>query len=116
MAKTIIVHAPCGSNSVSAEDFLEADGSGNVKAYDGTGDVLGIAMTNKDSSNNVGCIKHGLVRLTSVAASYKFGDKVEWATGQKVQAFAVGTLVGRAVETKTTTSTDNQLQVYVDFA
>jgi len=116
MVKPIIVTADCAANAVVAKDFLEADGAGAVKAFDGTGVALGIAETNKDIENRVGCIKQGLIKLPTTAAAYAFGDQVEWAAGQTVAAYSAGVIVGTAAESKTTTSGDNYLLVYVNFA
>lgn len=116
MVKRVVITAPCGSNTVVAGDFLETDGSGAVKAFDGTGTVLGIANSDKDTENNVGCIKQGIVNVPSAAATYSFGDQVEWAASQTVQAYSSGVIVGTAAETKTTTSGLPNLAVYVNFA
>lgn len=116
MVKRVVLTAPCGSNAVAAGDFLEADGSGAVKAFDGTGTVLGVAVADKDSENNVGCIKQGIINATSAAATYNFGDQVEWAAAQTVTAYTTGVIVGTCAETVTTTSSLPALAVYVNFA
>jgi hypothetical protein len=116
MVKRIVLTAPCGANAVVAGDFLETDGAGAVKAFDGTGTPLGIAASNKDTENNVGCIKQGIVNIPSAAATYSFGDVLDWDTGQTVKATVGGVVVGTAAETKTTTSGLPNLAVYVNFA
>jgi len=117
MSKPMVIGASAGSNAVVAKDFVETDGSGCVKAFDGTGDILGITIANKDVNNMVGVIKQGIVFVPTVSyGTYQFGDKVEWAAGQTVQSLSTGVLVGTIAKTKQATSTDNLLAVYVNFA
>ena len=116
MSKPMIISATCGANAIAAKDFLEADGSGDVKAFDGTGVVLGIAASAKDSENRCGCIKQGLLKVPTTNAAYDFGDELEWVADQKVQAKSAGVTVGRAAESKTTDSADNLLKCYFNFA
>ena len=120
MTKPIIVSANSAANVVVGGDFLEADGSGFVKAYDGAGTILGRAEGNpQTTTKELGCIKQGLIPVATTNDAYNFGDQVFWIAGAggKVDDGTVGTvLVGRAIETKTTTAADNSLQVYINFA
>lgn len=114
MVKPIVITADAGANAVLGGDFVQPDGAGFVEASDGTA-VIGRAETTKDSENNVGVIKQGLIRVGTTNATYEFGDQVEWVAGQKVVAFGAGSLVGTAAETKTTTTADNSLLVYMNL-
>lgn len=116
MVKKIVLTAPASTNTIAAGDFLETDGSGYVKAFDGTGTVLGNAESNKNTNNIVGVIKQGVIRVPTVNATYVFGAQVEWVAAQKVQAYSAGVIVGTVAENKTTTTADNYLSIYVNFA
>jgi len=103
--KTFILSAVSAAD-IAAGMFVKADGSGAVVENDTAGSELGIAESSAVFANpgrkNVGVIKQGLVTVTGVAATYKFGDKVEVATdGQSVQAFSAGALIGTVAEPET---------------
>jgi len=122
MVKPVTISAPAGTNVIAAGAFLETDGAGAVKAFDGTGTILGRAESGFDPADPlaagdefVGCIKQGLIRVAAAAATYSFGDEVEWDTGHTVKAGNT-LLVGTAAETKTTTSGDPILKVYMNIA
>jgi len=116
MVKRIVLTAPCGANAIAGGDFLETDGAGAVKAFDGTGTILGIAVADKDTENNVGCIKQGIVNVPAAAATYSFGDVLDWAAAQTVVATIGGVVAGTAAETITTTSGLPNLAMYVNYA
>jgi len=115
MSKPIVLSADCAANAVLSRQFLEADGAGALKQFDGVGVPLGLAESDKDSENRVGCIKQAYMKVPTTNAAYNFGDEVEFAAGHVVQALAAGVKVGRAAESKTTTATDNELLVYFNF-
>lgn len=115
MSKPIILDVDCGSNSVSAKDWLEQDGSGAMKAFDGTGDAKGVAISNKNDNEHVGMVKLALIKLDAVAAAYNVGDDLELdGTGQKLQALNLGTKVAEAAETLTL-SADGELLVFINL-
>ena len=106
---------PCGSNAVAAKEWLEQDGSGAMKKFDGTGVAKGVALTNKDIENNVAMIKIGFMKLTAAAATYNVGDKLELdGTGQVLTADVGGTIVAEAAESLVL-SADGDLLVYVNI-
>jgi len=113
MVKPIVITAPCSTNAVSAKDLLEQDGSGYVKKFDGSGVPKGIALVDKDASNNVPMMVLGIVDMPAAAATYNFGAVVEGnATG--VTAYSSGTRLGFATKTQiisTTYSTTDTLQI-----
>jgi len=116
MSKPMVVTAPCGANAIAAKNFVMQD-AGVIKLSDGTA-AIGVAMANKDIKNNVGVIKQGVIKFPSANDTYNWGDEVEVAVdGITVQAVGTtNTVVGKVVETKTTTTPDNLVAVYVNFA
>jgi len=117
MTKPIIVTVPCGTNTVTAKDFLEQDGSGAMKKLDASGTPLGVAFTSKDTENNVGMVQQGLMNLPAAAASYNVGDIVE-GNSSGVTAYSAGTKVGMVAETATIStgySGTDTLKVYLNM-
>ena len=114
MSKPIILDVDCAANAVLAKQWLEQDGSGAMKAFDGTGDAKGVAVSDKNVSNHVGMVKQALIKLIAIAATYNVGDSLEIdATGQALQALSLGTKVGEAAETLVL-SADGELLVYMN--
>ena len=111
MSRTHPISVDCGANAVVDADFVEADGSGAVKAFDGTGSPIGIASQDKDAQNKVALIRRGLESVGTVNAAYKIGDALEANSSQKLVALTTGTQVATAMESKTTTTADNKLLV-----
>ena len=115
MSKPMIYTVPCGSNSVSDRDLLEQDGSGAVKAYDGTGAVIGVANCDKDGENNVAMLTKGLKKVAvGASGDYNVGDKLG-VNSDGVVSFSSGTVFGRAAETKTGLVTSDLLLCEVDI-
>lgn len=101
MTKPIVITMPCAANAVSRGMPVEADGAGAVKEFDATGKGLGLAVTDKDSLNNVGVAMIGYARSKAAAAAYSAGDKLEFSTSG-VQAYGTtNSYAGIAAETKT---------------
>ena len=108
---------PCGSNAVGAKKWLEQDGSGAMKEFDGTGLAKGISLAAKDVEDNVAMIKIGYMKVGAKAASYNVGDRLELdGTGQLVTADVGGAIVGIAAETATIASDGDELLVFIHIA
>lgn len=126
-SKSVVISAPVTATaSVAASVFVKQDGSGGVVANDAAATAIGFTTSSADNTatpdylhqaEDVGVVKQGLIRVpATVAAAYEFGDAVELqADGQTVVAGATNQ-IGTAAETKTTTSGDPELLVYVNFA
>ena len=113
----ITYSAPCGSNTMGAQKWVEQDGSGALKQFDGTGTPRGYTLAAKDSNNNVGVQTQGLA-LCPVAGSATFnvGAALE-VTTSGVQAYVTGLKIGFAAETTTiVTSAELLVMINIDNA
>jgi len=120
MTKPIILTINGAANAILNEEFVEQDGSGSIKAFDGTGSPVGLAVNDKDVDDNVPVLKLGLVNLPAAADTYNPGDPVE-ATTQGVTALSGGTQVGTIaspapVVVANAYSEDEQVIVYLNVA
>ena len=115
-SETLAVSLNAAANAIAEKDFIEVDGSGAIKAFDGTGVPIGIAISAKDGDNLAGVILgRKLMKITSVAAAYEIGDALEADSSQRVLAQSSGTTIGIAVESKTTSTGDLDLLCVVNF-
>lgn len=121
--KPIILGADVlAGESIVAGQFVAIDGTGFVKASGTAGTEKGVAESSQIVGNSqyvgkIGVVKQGLVSVPSVNDTYNWGDKVEVATGgQSVQALDKGTFVGTVAKTKTTTTDDNKVLIYINLA
>lgn len=120
--KTVTLSAPAGANEITAGTFVETE-SGAVIEWDGTGTIVGFAESGVNDAaspldqggTNVGVIKLGLVNVEAAAATYNFGDALEAADANTVQALNLGQQIGTAAETKTLAA-PGLLKVYLNIA
>jgi hypothetical protein len=119
--KPIILGANVGAGSILAGQFVKKDGAGAVVANDTATSEIGIAESSQIVGNisytgKIGVIKQGLVKVASTNATYNFGDTVKAAVGgQSVVAGAAADAIATVAETKTTTTADNLLLVYINL-
>ena len=117
--KPVIISADAG-DVIRAGKFLKGNGSGAVVENDTAGVTpLGMSESKADTTTflKVGCIKQGLIHVNTANDVYNFGDTVELGSdGQLCQAVSTGDIIAKVAETKTTTTADNLLLVYINLA
>ena len=119
--KTYILSAGVNAAGIEDKEFVKADGSGLVIANTAAASVIGLSNATKtaaqvaDGQAKVGVIKKGLVEVpVTTNATYSFGEALELHTdGQTVISGSATLQIGTAAETKTTTTADNSLWVYL---
>lgn len=104
MTKPMIYTVPCGDNAVSDRDLLVQDGAGAMKKVVTAGTFQGVANADKDGEDNVAMITKGLKKLPiSASTDFNVGDKLG-GDSSGVVTYASGTVLGRAAETSSLTT------------
>lgn len=114
--KTFILTADVGTGGITGGQFVKQDGSGGVIANDASATGIGLANATKAAGDRVGVIFKGLVWVTGDASTaYNFGDVVELDTDGQTVVAGTTNPIGTIAATKTTTTTDLDIQVLLDM-
>lgn len=95
-----------GSNSITAKRFVEQDGSGDLKEFDGTGVPKGFSQVGTSNNNtDVDVVTNDVIKVasSSLNPTYNVGDVLD-ATTTGVQQQSSGTSIGIAAESGSFTS------------